>query len=75
MSKRRVGDIENWLKYEPLDSIEGLFSDYRLQKVIDEKLSEYEIIPKELLRASRLTPDNILEHFRDNHKILYCYQP
>lgn len=64
MRKERIGSIEVWLKIAPFDSVEGLFVDYRLRKVIDEKLPDLEIDPRDLVQAARLTADDMLQHYR-----------
>lgn len=66
--KERVGQIENWLKTEPFDSIEGLFVDYRLKKVIEEQLAEYtDLVPHDLAKAAHVTTDNILQKYRKDY--------
>lgn len=68
MRKERVGDIEKWLKTASLDLAEGLFVDYRWQKVIDEKLTSIEgFNPRDLVEAARLKPEAILEHYRKDY--------
>ena|GEM_PF-4490429 len=67
MRKERVGDIENWLKAAHFESVEGLFLNYRLQKVIEERLSDTDILPADLVRAARLTSEDILEHYRKDY--------
>lgn len=63
--KERVGLIEDWLKTAPIDQVEGLFIDYRLQKVIKEKLTDYEdILPRDLIEAAYLKGEDILEYYR-----------
>jgi len=68
MRKERVGLIEDWLKTAPSDSVEGLFVDYRLQKVVSEKLTDYaKLLPRDFVEAARLKPDDILEHYREDY--------
>ena len=68
MRKERVGDIEKWLKTAPFALVEGLFVDYRLQKVIDDKLTVYaELDPRDFIEAARLQPEAILEHYREDY--------
>jgi len=67
MRKERVGLIENWLKTAPFDSVESLFVDYRLRKVIEEKLSDTELHPRDLVQAARFTADDILQRYRKDY--------
>jgi len=68
MRKERVGFIENWLKTAPFDSVEGLFVDYRLQKVIKEKLTDYEgLQPRDFVDAACLKTDDILQYYREGY--------
>jgi hypothetical protein len=63
MGKERVVKIESWLKDESYDSVASLFLPHLLQKAVDEKLAETKILPSELVRAARLTGDQILEYY------------
>ena len=66
--KERVGLIEDWLKTAPIDQVEGLFIDYRLQKVIKEDLTDCEdILPRDLVEAAYLKGEDILEHYRKDY--------
>jgi hypothetical protein len=68
IGKGRIVRIEGWLKTAPFESVQGLFVSYRLQKVIDEKLPDLEsMLPQDFMRAARLTPDDILEHYREDY--------
>lgn len=68
MRKERVGDIEKWLRTAPLDWVEGPFVGYRLQKVIDYKLTDCtDLHPRDLVQAARLTPEAILEYYRKDY--------
>jgi hypothetical protein len=64
MRNERVGHIEKWLKSAPFDAVNSIFVEYKLKKDIDQTLSEYEITPQDLVRAARLSTDQILEHYR-----------
>lgn len=68
MSKGTVGQIENWLRTAPFDQVEALFLDYRLKKVIDDKLPSLEgLLPREMMDAARLRPEDILERYRPSY--------
>ena len=67
MQKLRVGNIEKWLREALFDQVEALFTIYSIQKVIDDALVNKEIDPQDLARAARLTPEDILEHFRQDY--------
>lgn len=65
MRKERVGSIEKWIKDEELELVEAVFDDERLRRVIDKELVDVTDMDKlDLAHATRVTQDDILEHYR-----------
>lgn len=68
IAKRRVGDIEDWIKAERLESVEAIFDDQALKRVIGRELpSLEEVEPQLLVRAGQVMADDILRHYRTDY--------
>ena len=69
MRKERVVSIEIWLRTISHEQVVGIFEDNRRQKVIDNKLTALDILPVDLVQASRLTTDDILQRYRGDYPL------
>ncbi len=72
LSGNTISAAEKWLKGAPFDEVASVFTIDNLQKVVNEVLTDKNINPIELVKAARLTPNDILEHYRKDfpeHKI------
>lgn len=65
IGKKKVGDIQDWLEKQRLEFVEVVLDEPRLKKVVEEKLSDLpEVHPIDLVRAARVTADDLLRHYR-----------
>lgn len=67
ISGSTISSAENWLIRAPFDEVKAVFTVDKLQKVVNEVLTDKDIHPTELVSAARLTPDDILEHYRKDY--------
>ena len=65
IGKRRVQEIEQWIKAQYLDTIQAVFDDQALKRVVGRELPTFEEMDgKLLIRAGQVTADDILRHYR-----------
>lgn len=70
IAKKRVGEIEDWIKAEPLKSVEAIFDDQALKRVVGRELPVLEEVePKVLVKAGQVTADDILRHYRNDYPL------
>lgn len=67
ISGSTISIAEKWLRGAPFDEVKNVFTMDRLQQVVKEVLTDENILPVELVNADRLTPDDILEHYRKDY--------
>jgi len=68
MRKQRAGDIERWIEAESLESVEAIFDDQALKRVVGRELPSYEEVSRQLLvKAGQVTADDILRHYRNDY--------
>jgi len=65
IGKTKVVAIERWIKAEYLDTIQAVFDDQALKRVVGRELPTFEEMDgKLLIRAGQVTADDILRHYR-----------
>jgi DNA-binding XRE family transcriptional regulator len=69
VAKASVVAIEKWLREAPLEDVEAVFDTQALQRLISRELPSCEEASRELLvKAPRVTADDILRHYREGYR-------